>query len=440
MRKKSKTRGGPKAKKKERGSSLPRVLPSAPLAESSLDDTLLETCRTRLQHGDWESLAAVTMDEVAKAGSCEKVALLVAVGHAQLGDMAQARQFVQKALAWKCDRTIAARVLLGSVHNSLARSAAALGDADDAVAHFTESVSLVEPRADHRLLARTRHVREASRLGLLPEAAELIERAAENIAKDPIDPTHQLAIIRSDISLLKHELSIALMRNQIYADAGSEHSKNGLANRAVSQLGQDIWVLERSNYKRNGFFVEFGATDGVSLNNTWLLETEFGWSGICAEPNPNFFAKLEKNRRCTVSDACIYATSGEVVEFILADVYGGIADFAASDDHTDKRMAYKAEGEVLYLETVSLDDFLTAHNAPREIDYMSIDTEGSELAILSAFPFEKWQIRLLTIEHNFTPARAEIRALLEGHGYTCTERQFDDWYELTEPKRPIAVG
>ena len=51
-------------------------------------------------------------------------------------------------------------------------------------------------------------------------------------------------------------------------------------------------MLERSAHKRHGFFVEFGATDGVRLSNTYLLETGFGWTGICAEPNPKMYAQF----------------------------------------------------------------------------------------------------------------------------------------------------
>ena len=51
-----------------------------------------------------------------------------------------------------------------------------------------------------------------------------------------------------------------------------------------SQINQDIFVLYTLNWKRNGFFVEFGATDGMDLSNTYLLEKDFGWRGILSEP------------------------------------------------------------------------------------------------------------------------------------------------------------
>src|ERR1700747_1449806 len=47
---------------------------------------------------------------------------------------------------------------------------------------------------------------------------------------------------------------------------------------------QDIFALLWSGGKRGGFFVDFGACDGLIVNNTVTLERQFGWSGILAEP------------------------------------------------------------------------------------------------------------------------------------------------------------
>ena len=61
-----------------------------------------------------------------------------------------------------------------------------------------------------------------------------------------------------------------------------------------SQLYQDIFVLNELNFIRNGFFVEFGALDGIKNSNTFLLESKYGWTGILAEPSKKFFSQLEK--------------------------------------------------------------------------------------------------------------------------------------------------
>ena len=72
-----------------------------------------------------------------------------------------------------------------------------------------------------------------------------------------------------------------------------------LANsrRSYAQLAQDLWVLFETGEQRGGFFVEFGAGDGVLLSNTCLLEREYHWRGVLAEANPVFHDCLRRNRR-----------------------------------------------------------------------------------------------------------------------------------------------
>ncbi len=91
----------------------------------------------------------------------------------------------------------------------------------------------------------------------------------------------------------------------------------------------------------------------------------------------------------------------------------------------------KRHGQRYAVETISLRDLLTKYNAPRRIDYISIDTEGSEFEILSPFDFDEYEFGVLTIEHNFGPHRDKIFRLLTRAGYM---RKFenlsglDDWY------------
>ena len=76
-------------------------------------------------------------------------------------------------------------------------------------------------------------------------------------------------------------------------------------------------------------------------------------------------------------------------------------------------------------------DLLDVNNAPKNIEYLSIDTEGSELEILSAFDFSKYHIKVITVEHNFTNKRKSIYRLLSDNGFTRVFEEFskyDDWY------------
>jgi len=247
----------------------------------------------------------------------------------------------------------------------------------------------------------------------------------------------QLEILRSETDLLSHELSIALQVGALT----SQHPPISPRDMQVevttpdywqslsrSQLGQDLWVLEKLNWKQAGFFVEFGATNGVLLSNTWLLEKYFHWEGICAEPNPKFFEQLLRNRTCHLSSACVHRVSGEKMQFVLADAYGGLMDHARADQHFATRAAYEENGDVMEVETTSLMDLLDQCDAPRTIDYLSIDTEGSEFTILDGIDWARYQFRCITVEHNFAPQRQQISKLLHANGYQQHEAQWDDWY------------
>ena len=402
------------------------------------DENLLERARTQWQFGDWQSLAQLDRDTLQHHPDRAKLALLAAAGRLQTGQDAEAKAYIRLAQDWGVSKKLISQILIAGVHNSLGRAYMAKGEDKPALNHFEDAIRIVQPGADRRLIGEARAVREAAQLGLLPQAARLMDIQMKDVKARNGQEQARIKILETEIELLHHELSLAQQRQQLFAPKaaenadtpiGSDEWKSQLQKKSVSQIGQDLWVLEKTGYKRGGYFVEFGATDGVLLSNSWLLEKEFGWQGLLAEPNPKFFAQLQQNRNCILSDQCIGGETGKQVEFIFADAFGGSQDYADDDQHKDKRAAYRAAGRVANLTTISLHDFLQQHKAPKEIDYLSIDTEGSEFEILQAFPFEQWNIRLLTVEHNFTERRKDIRRLLEGIGYKCREAQWDDWFE-----------
>lgn len=383
------------------------------------------------EKADWETLGGVTLTDLETLEGRGRLALFVAAAQIHLGNELKANMMVRQALDWGAAQADMIGILSAGLHNTAGRIALLLGDNDQATSQFSESVGPAATGADAAELAFVRRFHEMMNLGLLSEAAKTLSAQVADLEKAPVIP-EWASVLDSKIEHMNHVLSLSLARGQLTeneAASGLEDDPKEFAKRhSTAQIGQDVWVLEQSEFKRGGFFVEFGATNGILLSNTYLLETSFGWQGICAEPNPNFFAQLERNRRCTVSSNCIAGETGKTVRFIAADEYGGIEDYGNDDIHADKRQAYAKQGHVLDLETISLHDFLRSQGAPRTIDYLSIDTEGSEYDILAAFPFDEWDIRLITVEHNFTPIREEIAQLLEGHGYIRTKVKWDDWY------------
>lgn len=221
--------------------------------------------------------------------------------------------------------------------------------------------------------------------------------------------------------------SQAISINRSLAKLADLSSLLRFRGQSKSQLGQDIFVLSTLRFKRSGFFVEFGATNGVDLSNTWLLEQEFGWTGILAEPAMCYREALAANRRAAIDPRCVFSSTGCDVVFNEVSELSTIDDFSDEDCHAEARRT----GRRYSVETVSLIDLLEQHNAPGVIDYLSIDTEGSEYEILKAFDFSRYRFRVITVEHNFRSDRALINDLLVGQGFKRVFEavsQFDDWY------------
>ena len=190
-----------------------------------------------------------------------------------------------------------------------------------------------------------------------------------------------------------------------------------LLSKSRSQLRQDLFVISEVEHKiknRGGYFIEFGATNGIDLSNTYLLETEFSWTGILAEPARLWEKQLRANRpNASIETLCVWKDSNSTLLFNETDEpeLSTIDSFSDGDGHRKTRLA----GKKYEVQTISLNDLLIKHGAPKYIDYLSIDTEGSEYEILEAFNFNEFSFGIITVEHNYTPQREKIFALLTGH-------------------------
>jgi FkbM family methyltransferase len=190
-----------------------------------------------------------------------------------------------------------------------------------------------------------------------------------------------------------------------------------------SQIKQDLKVLSFYNNKQNGYFVEIGANDGVTLSNTYLLEKDYNWNGICVEALPDKFNELVKNRKSININKAVFHKTGEILQFSSDNLLSGITD------KIDAHLGSKNK-EQISVETMTLNDILEQNNAPRFIDYISIDTEGSELEILKSVDFNKYTFGLIHVEHNSVePRRTYMKTYLLENGYLYKgENKFDDEY------------
>lgn len=237
-------------------------------------------------------------------------------------------------------------------------------------------------------------------------------------------------LTRSEIGRLESDSSSARDLNTIKTlNCLNDYELIKRLAESKAQLRQDLFVLSTLSFKRGGFFVEFGATDGTNLSNTLLLEKGYGWKGILAEPARCWHEELRRNRKCSIETMCVWSESGKRMKFneTRASELSTLVAFSEGDRHRRKRRG----GVVYEVETISLEDMLVKHSAPSEIDYLSIDTEGSEYDILRRLNFSRYDIKVITCEHNYTDAREKIYDLLTGLGYRRVFEEisrFDDWY------------
>jgi len=165
----------------------------------------------------------------------------------------------------------------------------------------------------------------------------------------------------------------------------------------IGQELQDMYAYLYFKGKRDGYFIDIGAYDGIAISNSYALE-KIGWNGICVEPVPEIYDKLVKNRKCECINAAIYNEDGKILNFIQTK--GGRSGFIT--DMTDS-MIESAESEGIvgkYSVKTKTFESLMENKKVKHIDFMSIDVEGAEFAVLESIDFDKYKFDLITIENN----------------------------------------
>lgn len=180
------------------------------------------------------------------------------------------------------------------------------------------------------------------------------------------------------------------------------------------ETAQDKWVHNKLN-KRNGFFIEIGAYDGVYHNNTLTLEKDFGWDGLLIEAIPKFATLASLNRKAKVLNYAV-GPNCRRREFFIKSQFTGIKEFMPLDMRAT-HVIFNNRLETL--QTIDLDTVLRPEIIPSIVDYLSIDTEGAEYPILETFfKTTTLEFRLLTIEiGNEQRDLDKLITLLEPRGY-----------------------
>jgi FkbM family methyltransferase len=186
------------------------------------------------------------------------------------------------------------------------------------------------------------------------------------------------------------------------------------------QYHQDRFVADLFQNKRDGFFIDIGANDGISFSNTYYFEKTLGWSGIAFEPHPVVFKQLATARSCTTINAGV-GPDNAILKFSCVDAGAAmLSGFTDTFNRSHRRRVqrelrkFNAELNEIDVPTVRLEDSLRNHSQ-NEIDYLSLDTEGGELEILKSIDFNNIFIGCLSVENN--THGIEIYHLMSDQGF-----------------------
>jgi len=202
---------------------------------------------------------------------------------------------------------------------------------------------------------------------------------------------------------------------------------------SYAQHGEDVVIQEFFPQGYKGVCIDVGAVDGINMSNSLHFEKN-GWFCICCEANPDMYEDLKMNRLEAVHGA-IGAQDLLEVEFNIVNLTAqGGNETAVSAVTIDERLLRQHEFlqpqiRKINVPMYSLDTVLLKYPAVQNIDFVSIDTEGTELEVLKGFDINHWQPKLFVIENNYNDP--EIEQYLSLFGYRKVRRhEVNDFYTL----------
>jgi FkbM family methyltransferase len=199
-----------------------------------------------------------------------------------------------------------------------------------------------------------------------------------------------------------------------------------------SQDNQDKY-LEENVFKgyKNGFYIDVGAHDGISINNTLYFSKNNGWKGINVEPIKSVYDKLKSNRPNDININCAICNSNGETEFICNEGYtemiSGIKD--TFDPRHLQRLNFEnkhmgGSTEIIKVNTKKIETICYENNISH-VNYLSIDVEGAEFEVIKSINFDKVFIDVIGFENNYDNSSIPIVQYLEQHNFRIIHKSLD---------------
>jgi FkbM family methyltransferase len=175
------------------------------------------------------------------------------------------------------------------------------------------------------------------------------------------------------------------------------------------------WVLLQFPQDYQGWAVDVGASDGVSVNSTYHLEVSHRWNVLCVEPNPMFHASLKRYRafveRCACSDhsgpGVLYVNNDNPEAFSSLKLASMKREYPSPDPG---RVTAPKPGKIwskVEVPVKTVNDLLERWQFP-QLDALLVDTEDTELDVLKGCDFDRWNPRVVVVESWETPGPCDV--------------------------------
>lgn len=233
---------------------------------------------------------------------------------------------------------------------------------------------------------------------------------------DPSDPE---AVVAKVV-----EYDRKLMESNGYKQNPTVNWDDSMSFRLNAQFNQDLWLNERFKHVTDGVFIDVGASDGKTINNTLFLEQR-GWTGACVEPIKKEYDALVQNRTCKCYNACVYSSEGTVEFSEINKTHGfnmlsGITQHLSDKISTmmDKLNTFPGAIRCIRMPCITLATICHDLGDLRRVHFIKIDTEGSEYEILQGLDWDRVTVDVFCIECNDAPSFDKILEFMESKGYS----------------------